>query len=196
MINEMPLYQRFERSPPTAVLPASRRRPRLAAWAALVAAGLAGGPGGAAEAPPEAVAAAGIVLPPPSVERHRDWRLDCRAACRIETRVPGADGGDVLRLDVPGGGVPVLRVATTLPLFLPEPVEVGVGDTALSLPWLTCGPEGCEAQAALDAVLLAALRREREALVAFTLLDGSRVRVPVSLMGFTAAKAALRARAE
>jgi invasion protein IalB len=201
MPNETPLYQRFERPPPAAARRSpSWGHPAPAACAALLtagllAAGLAAGPGGAAEAPPGAVAAAGIAVPQPRLERHRDWRLDCRAACRIETRVPGAEGGDVLRLDVPGG-VPLLRVATNLPLFLPEPVEIRAGADAFRLPWLTCGPDGCEARAALDEVLLAALRREREAQVAFTLIDGTRVRVPVSLMGFTAAKAALEARAE
>jgi invasion protein IalB len=188
MANEIRLYQGFERCWP--------QRPGRVARAAAMAAALAAGPGVAAEAPAEAVAAAGLVVPPPRVERHRDWVLDCTGACRAETVVRATEGGAVMRLDVAAEAPAVLRVATPLPLFLPEPVEIGVGDAALSLPWLTCDPGGCEARAALDAELLALLQREREAQVAFTLLDGTRVRVPVSLMGFTAAKAALDARAE
>jgi invasion protein IalB len=190
MANEIPLYQGFERS-------WAQRAGRAACGAAVaVAAALAAGPGPAAEAPPEAVAAAGIAMPLPRVERHRDWMLDCTGACRVETVVRGAEDREVMRLAVAAEAPATLAVATPLPLFLPEPVEIGVGDAALSLPWLTCDPGGCEARAALDAGLLAGLRRERAAQVAFTLLDGSRVRVPVSLMGFTSAKAALDARAD
>ena len=61
------------------------------------------------------------------------------------------------------------------------------------MPWRTCGAGGCEAVLPLDPPLLAALRRERAATATFTLVDGVKVRLPFSLLGFSAATRALAA---
>jgi invasion protein IalB len=117
----------------------------------------------------------------------RDWRLDC-AACAIHTSVNGADGSEVLRLEA--GHMLVVR--TPLPLFLPDGVALAFGDGPERVtPWRTCGAAGCEAALPLDPVLLEALRAERAGSATFTLVDGVQVRVPFSLLGFSAA---LRAR--
>ena len=58
---------------------------------------------------------------------------------------------------------------------------------------MTCGATACEARLALDPDLLAALRKQPAANLELTLLDGSHARLPVSLLGFTAAYRALEA---
>nr|MBA3326212.1 invasion associated locus B family protein [Paracoccaceae bacterium] len=83
------------------------------------------------------------------------------------------------------------------PLFLPDGLTLGLGDAPpRAVAWRTCDAAGCEALAPLENELLAALRRERAAEVTLTLVDGVRVRLPVSLMGFTAAWEALGATRE
>jgi invasion protein IalB len=149
-------------------------------------------PGPAAEAPAEAAAEAG---PETGVARHRDWLLDCRAACTLATSVEGPDGRPLLRVSV-GPSADVLTIETPLPLHLPDGLEVTAGARApAAAPWRTCAAGGCEARAVLDQALLEGLRREREGAVAFTLADGARVRLPLSLMGFAAGERALRAAA-
>lgn len=126
------------------------------------------------------------------VQHFRDWRLDCRAdPCAALTSVRGADGSEVLRVSLAPGEVPVLALATPLPLFLPDGLALAVGDAApVPVPWRTCTATGCEATLALDPALLAALRRAPGGSAAFTLVDGVTVRLPFSLRGFTAAEAA------
>jgi invasion protein IalB len=179
------VFERFSR-------PGHGRRASVVCLVAGITAALVAGGGDAAEAPAEAVAAAGIAPAAPAVERHRDWMLDCRAECRIETVVHGADGTAILTVSVGRDEPRVLRLETALPLFLPDPLEIVAGGFGpLRLPWLTCGASGCVVQAALEGDVMQALRGEREAQVGFTLVDGERVRLPVSLMGFTAAEEAL-----
>jgi invasion protein IalB len=134
--------------------------------------------------------------PPAEAVRFDDWRLDCSAACVAETVVRGGGGaGPVvlrLRLDRPVDPEAMV-VETPLPLFLPDGVTVGIGAAEpRHLPWHTCAATGCRALLALDPGLLARLRGERAATVAFTLLDGTRVRLDASLGGFTAAERAAR----
>ena len=123
------------------------------------------------------------------VEAFRDWRLDCRAdPCELATSVRGADGSEVLRVAVTGEA---LALTTPLPLFLPDGLALAVGaDPARAVPWRTCGARGCEAALPLDPLLLAALRRERAGAATLTLVDGVKVRLPFSLLGFSAALAA------
>ncbi len=124
----------------------------------------------------------------------RDWQLACReAACAVRTAVTGSDGSEVLRVAATGGQAPALTVTTPLPLFLPDGVHLVIGeDPERPVQWRTCGATGCEARLPLDPELLAAMQRERAGSVSFTLVDGQAVRLPFSLLGFSAA---LRARA-
>jgi invasion protein IalB len=167
-------------------------RPRRAACPArLFLLGLLALPAAAAEAPPEAMA------PPASgsVTRFEDWKLACPGACRIETAVRGERGAQVLHLRLDGPeSARTLVVETPLPLYLPDGLTLAIGEAEpRAAPWRTCGPEGCEARLPADPSLLETLRRQRSAIVGFTLVDGARVRLPVSLMGFTAAERALGA---
>jgi invasion protein IalB len=125
----------------------------------------------------------------------RDWRLDCMdGTCTASTRLAAADGTEVLRLSVAGAEPRVLAVVTPLPLHLPDGLALALGPRPESrAPWRTCGASGCEATLALDADLLEALRRERAGAASFTLVDGVRVRLGVSLLGFSAALDALDA---
>ena len=141
-----------------------------------------------------AAAPAGADPPHARAARFADWRIDCASACAGVTTVAGADGSELLRLTVSGGEGPMLVVTTPLPLHLPDGLALALGGRAeRAVPWRTCGPSGCEATVAIDPALLEALRRERAGTVAFTLVQGERVRLPVSLMGFSAALRALEA---
>jgi invasion protein IalB len=142
-----------------------------------------------------AAAAPALADPPAAwpgrVAAFRDWRLDCRPdPCRAATSVRGADGSEVLGVSAAGE---TLTLATPLPLFLPDGLALAVGaGPPRPVPWRTCAAGGCEATLPLDPELLAALRRERAATAAFTLVDGVKVRLPFSLLGFTAADRARR----
>ena len=130
---------------------------------------------------------------PPAAEVFDDWHLACAdGACVIATRVLAADGSEVLRVEA-GGRPAVLSVVTPLGLHLPDGLAAGIGaGTTREAPWRTCGPkDGCRAELPLDAELLAALRRERAGSVTLTLVEGVPVRLGFSLMGFSAAFAAL-----
>jgi invasion protein IalB len=124
------------------------------------------------------------------VQTFRDWRLDCRdGPCSATTAVTGADGSEVLRLAVagpePGRS---LTIGTALPLFLPDGMTLAIGEEPdRAVAWRTCGPGGCDAVVPVDPALLAALKRERSGRATFTLVDGVKVRLPFSLLGFTAA---------
>lgn len=122
----------------------------------------------------------------------RDWRLHCQGpACALRSVVRGGDGSVVLSAALEGQ---TLRFETALPLFLPDGVTLALGDDALrEIPWRTCDPLGCRAEATLDEGLLDSLKRERSAEVTLTLLDQVRIRLPVSLLGLSAA---LKARDE
>lgn len=125
----------------------------------------------------------------------RDWRLVCGGeACRILTVLDSAEGRPLLRLEAAGDGR--LSVVTSLPLFLPDGVTLTLGTApGWSVPWLTCGAGGeCRADFDLAPDLQAALRRERTAVAGLTLAEGLQVRLPVSLLGFSAAERALSAR--
>ncbi len=155
------------------------------ARALAVAATLAAG--AAAADPPHVRAAVGA-----REAVHRDWVLRCPAAgCAIRTAVRGAGGAEVLGLAVAADGA-ALALRTALPLHLPDGVTLALGDEPLRLvPWRTCDPAGCVADAPLADDLRRALRRERSVEVTLTLVDGVRVRLSASLLGFSAALDAL-----
>ena len=150
-----------------------------------VAAALAAGPASADPPHVRAEIGAGETV-------HRDWVLRCPAAgCAIRTAVRGTDGTEVLGLAVAADGA-ALTLRTALPLHLPDGVTLALGDDPLRLvPWRTCDPAGCVADAPLAEDLREALRRERSVEVTLTLVDGVRVRLSASLLGFSAALDAL-----
>ncbi len=170
------------------VMSAAARTCRRFVAAALLAVSAAGA-GQAAEIP---------VAAPPNVEDDfEDWRRICAgAACRIQFAVParGPAAPDLLGLSVASDDPEVLVVRTPLPLHLPDGLSLTLGaDDPISAPWRTCDEVGCDARLSLSGALLAGLRGERYGAVAFTLVDGERVRLPVSLMGFSAALRSLDA---
>ena len=126
---------------------------------------------------------------PERVRPYRDWRVDCRAdPCAVYTAIRGADASEVMRLALRAAPAPALVLSTPLPLFLPDGVGLAIGaEPERRVPWRTCGAAGCEAVLPLDPVLLAGLRRERGGSATFTLVDGVTVRLPLSLLGFSAA---------
>lgn len=149
---------------------------------------------GAAEMPPGAEAYG--PPPPPPAEVFEDWTLACpEGVCTVSTRVEGAGGATVLVLEA---GPDALVVRTPLPLLLPEGLGLALGqaDEERTAAWRTCDALGCEARLTMEADLLAALRRERDGTLRFTLVSGERVRIGVSLIGFTAAWRARAARAD
>ena len=124
----------------------------------------------------------------------RDWRLDCGASgCAVRAGLRGGDGSHVLALEAAGvGEAAVLRLSTPLPLFLPDGLTLALGEAPLrAVEWRTCATAWCDAVAPLEADLLAGLKRERAAEVVLTLVDGVRIRLTISLLGFSAAWAAL-----
>jgi invasion protein IalB len=130
---------------------------------------------------------------PAAPRAFEDWRLTCEGeSCAIYTLVAAADGSEALRLEV-RDAEPALEIRTPLPLLLPEGLVVALGARERAAEWRTCDARGCVARLALDPELAEALRREREGSVTLTLVDGVAVRLPVSLLGYTAAT---RARAE
>lgn len=140
-------------------------------------------------------------LPPAArVQPFRNWALVCRTDCVIETVVYAERprSAALLRvlvsLDAAASQGWRLEVATPLPLYLPDPLLLAVGAEAVrDVPWRTCTATGCRARPVLDAVLLAGLRRERAGSATLTLVDGGRVRLGFSLLGFSAALRALEA---
>jgi invasion protein IalB len=150
-----------------------------------VAAALVAGP--AAADPPQARAAIGA-----REAIFRDWVLRCPAGgCAIRTAVRGTDGTEVLGLAVAAEGA-ALTLRTALPLHLPDGATLALGDDPLRIfPWRTCDPSGCVVDAPLAEDLGEALRRERSVEVTLTLVDGVRVRLSASLLGFSAALDAL-----
>lgn len=136
-------------------------------------------------------------MPRPEPERSaplvfEDWLLVCDEACDIRTRVVGRDGSEILTVIARPDGGGALRIGTPLPLFLPEGVRLTLGASEpRAIPWRTCDAAGCEARAPLDPKFLADFRRERAGSVELTLETGERVRLGVSLLGFTAAWRAL-----
>ncbi len=121
-----------------------------------------------------------------------DWSLVCAATCAVRTVIVGRDGSEVLALIARPGDAAAVEVSTPLPLFLPDGVVLTLGGSEpRPIPWRTCDADACEARAPLVPALLSDLRRERTASVEMTLETGERVRLAVSLLGFTAAWAAL-----
>lgn len=138
--------------------------------------------------------------PPVAEERFEDWRRVCVAeACRIEVSIasPDASAAELLGLSVEAADREALVVRTPLPLHLPDGVMLTLGGgEPEEAPWRTCDAAGCDARLPLTGSLLRGLRGERGAAVAFTLVDGERVRIAVSLMGFSAALRSLDAASE
>jgi len=121
-----------------------------------------------------------------------DWALVCAEICDARTTLENGEGTPILTLRAVPGEVAALILETPLPLFLPDGAELALGASEpRPIPWRTCGGQGCEARVPLSPDLLAELRRERSGAVTLTLEDGSRVRLGVSLLGFTAAWRAL-----
>ncbi|MFO1105061.1 MAG: invasion associated locus B family protein [Amaricoccus sp.] len=136
--------------------------------------------------------------PTPPVRAFGDWRLDCAGgACALRSILRSTQPGapELIRASLaldPSGGV-MLTVRTPLGLYLPDPAILAPDETEpRSISWLTCTATGCTARILLDPDLLDALRRQRRASIAFTLADGSHVRLPLSLIGVSAGLAALK----
>lgn len=172
------------------VLTRARRGPNNALLLFTFFSAFFGSGAAAAEMPAAALA--------PPAEIFEDWQTTCAAKlCTAATRVSSQEGAPLFALEAAGAPEEELILRTPLPLYLPDGLGFAVGPRlARDLAWITCTAEGCESRVALDADLRTALKAERGGSVEFTLLDGSRVRLPFSLMGFSAALAAAEAGTE
>lgn len=135
--------------------------------------------------------------PVPPARTFGAWQLDCAPECRLQTILRSTQPGapELMRVGLapdPSGSW-ILSVRTPLGLYLPDPLTLAPDETEpRSVPWLTCTATGCIARILLDPDLLEVLRRQRRASVAFTLADGSHVRLPLSLIGISSGLAALK----
>ena len=132
--------------------------------------------------------------------RFRDWVVlpmgpaGCVAAQRLVAAGPGLTIGDVFLAGRDGGGAILsLRVPLGADLSTPAAYRLGGGQEAVPLIWQSCDADSCLAQIEVTPGERARLSRARAVTLAFRPTTGSPpLRVPVSLMGVTAA---LRAQA-
>lgn len=130
-----------------------------------------------------------------TTETHRDWTLHCDTdTCGISTAVKSETGETLFNISVFSSDPPQVVLATPLPLYLPDGLSVAVDPNySVNLPWFTCTPVGCEIRRELDLALDAAFRAGSGGSVAFTVVDGVKVRLAFSLLGYTSASNALAA---
>ncbi len=134
-----------------------------------------------------------------------DWRIACSAAAASGRLRPCVMQQFVQRPDVPGPALEILiavlkeggaaAAILTLPLevHLPSGARVVIDDgKGRALIFHRCIPAGCQVRLPLTAELEAAMGRGHLAYVTFVDPFGDAIEVPFSLLGFTAAIAALR----
>lgn len=138
------------------------------------------------------------------IERFKDWRVRC-------AQLPASDNqrrcfmGQVVNVTQEGDdkSIPVLsivvmrsddkktaRMVLTLPLGVRLPpgvaVKVDEGKEARA-PFQLCARDGCRSVLDMDGSLIGAMRKGKQARVAFADAQGKTGVIPVSLSGFTAA---------
>lgn len=134
-----------------------------------------------------------------------DWRIACSTAASGSQLRPCVMQQFVQRPDMPGpslevliavlkdGGAAVVILTLPLEIHLPSGAALAIDDSKrLGMIFHRCIPAGCQVQLPLTAELEAKMRRGHLAYVTFVDAFGDALEVPFSLLGFTAAIAALR----
>jgi invasion protein IalB len=137
-----------------------------------------------------------------AAEDFRDWRVDCSAtppSCILSTSSTARDDTwlATLRLQLAAGDAAPAR----LQALVPPSVHLGSGlflglarQEPLSLVYLRCAPDHCEAATAIEPDMLAAMMAGRAATLTYRpSISSPPVTFEVSLMGITAAVGHARA---
>ena len=134
-------------------------------------------------------------------EQHQDWLVRCgrpgqSEVCEMVQQPVGENGEPVMAVAVgmvPGNPNPGMIILLPLGIALPPGVELRIdGGAEIETPVERCERQGCQVEMLLEPDLLTALRAGSSVTVDFHVhrQDGlQRVRVPFSLLGFTAALA-------
>jgi invasion protein IalB len=157
---------------------------------------------------PVAAAAPAQTAAPASSQAFDAWTFQCgtdagRRLCRVYTSVTvKADNGErVLATVVSVRETPEpgrMQISARLPLtvWLPTGVKLNTptGEEIVSLPFVACSPQGCEAGAVLSDAQLGKLRAGAEAASAtYQLQTRQQVKLDFSMRGFDAALQAMTA---
>lgn len=143
---------------------------------------------------------------PVSEDAYGSWTLRCedaresrsQACIMFQNLVLRAGGQPVLQFAIgiaPDADTPTVLLSLPLGIALPPGVTMQIDERApATFPVERCEPDGCRAGMRLRSVTVAQLSAGRQLTITF--YDGERqpIRVPLSLDGFDAAFAALRAR--
>lgn len=141
----------------------------------------------------------------PSVvqETYRDWVVSCvtpqateastasARVCEMRQELRQAGGNQRIlavalqpQLDSAGAS---LTLVAPLGLLLSQSISIDLADVRMmEVPFLTCLPQGCIANAVLDIEMIDKLAGGTEAVVGMTGTDGQVLSAPVSLAGFNA----------
>jgi len=134
-------------------------------------------------------------------EQHQDWLVRCgrpgqSEVCEMVQQPVGENGEPVMAVAVgmvPGNPNPGMIILLPLGIALPPGVELRIdGGAEIETPVERCERQGCQVEMLLEPDLLTALKAGSRVTVDFHVhrQDGlQRVRVPVSLLGFTSALA-------
>jgi invasion protein IalB len=138
------------------------------------------------------------------IREYQDWALRCpeSAPCVLEQRVfvEGAEQAPLLYIGFQGlerSSPLMVLVRVPLNVLLAPGLQLKIeGNAPSTVPIHHCREQGCMALFPLSSDLRQALETGRKAQVSFHMLDGSRIGVPVSLLGITAGLRALEAAAK
>lgn len=138
-------------------------------------------------------------------EQHQDWLVRCgrpggeSEVCEMVQQPVGKNGEPIMAVavgEVPGNPNPGMIILLPLGIALPPGVELRIdGGAEIEAPVERCERQGCQVEMLLEPDLLTALKGGSRVDVDFHVhgQDGlQRVRVPVSLLGFTAALAEIQ----
>ena len=134
-----------------------------------------------------------------SPKPQNNWSVGCTSTargaetdCRMEQQIVVAKTRQLLlqaTITIPGTTrKPILIFKSPTQLLLTAGVTVDVdGTLSENLPYYTCDTQNCFARAQLSDALLAAMKKGAELNVSFDNLNGNKIKVAMSLEGFTAA---------
>jgi invasion protein IalB len=128
--------------------------------------------------------------------QHGDWQVVCRApppgarnevcaAIQCVTAEDNQNVGLTAMVQKYSGGQTILRVVTSLGVFLEKGLGVQIDDRSEgAVPFDRCLPAGCQAQLLLDAPQLTKLRSGKTLVFIIYRTRESGVGIPISLAGF------------
>lgn len=144
--------------------------------------------------------------PPPQIESEAftDWRLECYEPainglrCQVVQQLVERNLNEIVLLNslvfVPQTELTQIQVVLPTGFLLKRGVTFEVGGYTTTVGVDRCTPQGCFIEGIAAPELLDAMRRAREARVSIVADTGQTIRIPFSLMGFTAAFDAMRER--